>query len=314
MKSNSYMDYVINPVVELANKRKARIACGVFLAIVLLLLFLPLLKYPDPPPGQEGVLISFGEPELGREATRATGEPAEPVQEEEAEEEPVEEPVEEVEEEVVEETPDVEPETEPETQPDKTPDREVQEDINSKERALQKKKEEERKKAEEAERKRQEEEARKKAEAERKRQEAEARKKAEAEKLKNEIGDLFKNDDGGGRGNNDKDGNQGDPAGGDSDILEGITTGSGRVGGGLGNRGGSGPQIRDNSQATGRVVVRVCVDAGGNVVSAKFTQAGSTTANNTLISKAIDNAKRWDFKPGSVDKQCGTITYDFKVK
>lgn len=34
--------------------------------IIILLLFLPLLKFPIPPPGQEGILVSFGMPDQGQ--------------------------------------------------------------------------------------------------------------------------------------------------------------------------------------------------------------------------------------------------------
>ena len=125
---------------------------------------------------------------------------------------------------------------------------------------------------------------------------------------------LF-NQNGDGKGNTGTPGNQGDPNGDpNASNLDGISTGSGMVGGGLGNRGGKGPKITDKSQATGRVVVKVCVDSRGKVVSAKYTQSGSTTSNSQLRRLAESNAKKWSFKPGELDKQCGTITYEFKVK
>lgn len=304
------MDTLIEQQHEQTNKQRARIVSAVVHILLIILAFIPLLQYPDPPPGQEGVLISFGQPDVGMgNDDPAIGQPPaaeeEPVEEEEPEPEP-------------------EPETKPQTQPqekpapDPTPDREVNTDRNSEEIAL-KKREEERKKQEqaeadrkareEAERKAQEEAARKA------REEAERKKQEEADELKSNIGDLFKSDESGsGRGNNDKPGNQGDPNGGDSDILEGISTGSGRVGGGLGSRGGSGPPVQDKTQAQGIVVIKVCVDPNGEVLSARFTQDGSTTNNSSLIQSAIKNAKKWNFKAGSVDKQCGTITYDFRLK
>lgn len=104
----------------------------------------------------------------------------------------------------------------------------------------------------------------------------------------------------------------GDP---NSKNLEGITTGTGSVGGSLGNRNVlSAPRITDNSALEGTVVIAVCVDANGSVVSADFTQKGSTTSNSTLANLAVNNARKWKFSTGDVDKQCGTLTYRFKVQ
>ena len=121
---------------------------------------------------------------------------------------------------------------------------------------------------------------------------------------------------GDGKGKTDKPGNQGDPNGDpDAKKLEGISTGSGMVGGGLGDRGVVfEPKISDNSQKTGTVVVRVCVDRNGDVVSADYTQKGSTTADSELRNIAINSAKKFRFAKSSIDKQCGTITIDFKVR
>jgi TonB family protein len=139
---------------------------------------------------------------------------------------------------------------------------------------------------------------RKKAEAEaKKRAEEEARRRAEADKLKNDIGGLFID---------------GDP---NASSLEGISTGTGKVGGGLGSRGVlKSPPVSQNSQKAGTVVVSVCVDSNGKVTSADFTQRGSTTADSQLVNAAIRNAKNWQFSEGAVDKQCGTISYNFKVR
>jgi hypothetical protein len=183
--------------------------------------------------------------------------------------------------------------------------------------AIQKKKQEEdaRKQEVEAERQKRVEEAKKKAEAEaeaKKKADQEAQEKAEYEKAKKQFGDSF----GGGKGKTDKPGNQGDPNGDpDAKKLEGISTGSGMVGGGLGDRGVLfEPKISDNSQKTGTVVVRVCVDRNGDVVSADYTQKGSTTADSELRQIAISSSKKFRFSKSSVDKQCGTITIDFKVR
>ena len=312
------MEIVSTPQEE-RNKKKGLITSLSIHLLFLLLCLLPFLTFPDPPPGQEGILVNLGLPDQGQGDNNAA--PAETTSP------PEEEIVEEVE-------PEPEPEPEkPEPKPEKPvekekpkPEKEVVKD-NSKELALKRKKEKERKEREasekqereEREKKRREElEKKRKAEAaaEKKRQEEAARKakEAEANKLKDQLGGLFGNGDG--KGNTGKPGNQGDPNGDpNSDRLEGISTGSGRVGGGLGSRGVlRSPKVTDNSQKQGKVVVKVCVDRSGNVTSADYTQRGSTTTDSKLISLAVRNAKNWKFNKGDLDKQCGTITYEFKVR
>lgn len=268
---------------------------------LLLLALLPLLTFPDPPPGQEGILVNLGLPDIGEGNDNAgPAEVSEPVDEPEPAAEPeVAPPVKET----VKET----------KKPDPVPQKEIikTEDPNAVALRKQKEREEaERQRQKELEeQKRREEDARKRAEAE-----AQAKKEAEANALKKELGGLFGS--GGGKGNTGKPGNQGDP-GGDPDAskLEGISTGSGSVGGGLGNRGvTSAPKITDNSQQEGTAVVRVCVNSSGDVISAEFTQLGSTITDSRLKNIAVSNAERWKFSPGGVDKQCGTITYRFRVQ
>lgn len=300
---------------EEKNKKKGMVVSIVAHTLLILLALLPLLTFPDPPPGQEGILVNLGIPDVGQGEENA---PPVETQPEEPEKEvtPVETTVEEPEEEEVIEDPIP-------TKPEPTPKKEVIKTEDPAAIALKKKKEEEARKKREEDRKKadEEERKRKKAEAERKRKAEEARKAAEEKKkyedAKNKYGGLFGGGSGSGKGNTGKSGNQGDPGGDpNSDILEGISTGKGRVGGGLGSRGvTAAPTVTDNSQKTGVVVVKVCVDSAGKVIGTPtFTQSGSTTADSRLIQLAISNAKRWRFAKGSVDKQCGTIKYDFKVK
>lgn len=303
------MDHIIDHN-ERKDKRKGYTASILAGIAVIILLFLPLLRYPIPPPGQEGILVNLGLPDIGQGNSNAG-----PTV-------PVDDVVEEVEEETAPPEELSEPEPPQPTQAPPTEDRpeEVLTDersnepaISEQERAEQEARQrreqeaEERRRQEEAERKRQEAEARKRAEEE-------ARKQAEAEKMKENIGGLFGKDEG--KGNTGQAGNQGDP-GGDPDAskLEGISTGSGQVGGGLSGRGvTASPRVTDRSQDQGVVVVRVCVDRSGNVLSAEFTQRGSTATSARLKSLAVSNARKWKFSPGNVDKQCGTITYNFKVR
>jgi TonB family protein len=87
------------------------------------------------------------------------------------------------------------------------------------------------------------------------------------------------------------------------------------VGGGLGSRGVTyEPKISDNSQKVGKVVVNVCVDRSGKVISAEYTQKGSTTTDSDLRELAERSARKFVFTESGIEKQCGTITVDFKVR
>ncbi|MBP7184763.1 MAG: energy transducer TonB [Saprospiraceae bacterium] len=147
-----------------------------------------------------------------------------------------------------------------------------------------------------------------------------AAKAEEAKKLKDAKSKFGGFNRGGGNGegngNTSTPGNQGsgdgDP---NSKNLEGIANGSGTVGGGLGGRSVKyKPQIQEKSKETGTVVLAVCVDRDGNILSAEYTQRGSTTTNTELKKAAIEGAKRFKFEAANVDKQCGTITIRFTVK
>ncbi|KGE89852.1 MAG: TonB family protein [Phaeodactylibacter xiamenensis] len=280
------------------NKKRGMIVSVAVHVVLLMLAVLPLLTFPDPPPGQEGILVNLGLPDVGEGSENAGPAPA-------VEEDPVDVPQEET-----------APPPPAESEPEPEPEREVITADDS-EVAIQKEKDRKRKEQEARERReREQEEARKRAEAEarRKAEEAQRQKEAEAANLKESLGGLF--GDGDGKGNTGTAGNQGDPNGDpNSDILTGISTGSGTVGGGLGSRGVARThKPQDNSQEQGVVVVKVCVDRSGNVISADFTQRGSTATSSRLKNLAISSAKRWQFAPGQVDKQCGTITYNFRAQ
>jgi outer membrane biosynthesis protein TonB len=144
---------------------------------------------------------------------------------------------------------------------------------------------------------------------------AKADKQAQADAA-SRIGDRFRKPGGGGgngsgAGNGGKPGNQGDPNG-DASGGGGRGKGPGQADG-FGNRGvRSAPKLNDSSQSSGKVVLKVCIDADGNVTSAVYRAQGSTTDDLELKEKAISNAKSYKFEPGSSDN-CGTITYNFKV-
>lgn len=265
-------------------KKAVRTSVVVNIGLLILLLF-PFMSFQVPPPGEEGILVSFGMPDMGRGDDRPDTQ-----QEEEVPPQPEEE------------TPP--PPAEPEVVEEQVVEEEVitQEDPNA--IALKKKEEEEaRQKAEKERQERLEEQRRK---------EAEAKKEAEYAEAKKQFGDLF----GGGKGSTDTEGNQGDPLGDpNADNLEGLSTGQGSVGGGLGGRRIQYvPKVVESSQKTGRVVVRVCVNEAGQVFESSFTQKGSTTGDPDLVATAVKFSRQYRFSESTVSKQCGTITFDFKVK
>ena len=73
-------------------------------------------------------------------------------------------------------------------------------------------------------------------------------------------------------------------------------------------------RINDTSQKSGKVVIEVCVDRTGGVVSADYTQRGSTTSDSELKTKAIQAARGYKFAASTADQQCGTITFNFQLK
>ncbi len=127
---------------------------------------------------------------------------------------------------------------------------------------------------------------------------------------------------GNGQGNSSTPGYQGSPNGSPNGSLNG-TGGSGN-GPGSGNGNGFGwdlkgrdkiaiPIPQDNSQLSGKVVVEIGVDRDGNVVQARGGVKGSTTLDQTLITKAENAARKAKFtkNPDAADIQQGHITYNF---
>ncbi len=146
--------------------------------------------------------------------------------------------------------------------------------------------------------------------------EAEKAKKEKAEQqLKNQkkqFGELFDQR----KGPNAGDGDRGNPIGkSDEGAVDGLNGGTGKIGGGLSGRGLLyEPTIEDDSQIQGKVVIRVCVNKKGEVYEAKFTQKGSTTTDRRLVQLAEEAALKYLFTESKSDKQCGTITVDFKLR
>lgn len=273
---------------EKKERRKAMLLSFLFHVATIILLMLPLLKYPDPPPGQDGILIALGNPDEGTGPIEPGGpeEPTPVVQNEEPKPEP--KPKEEV-----------KPKEKVKSTEPLVSDQELE--INRK-KAIEKKEKEERdlkEKQETAER----------IKIAKEREEANQREEQEA-------AELIKNIKKGSGGTSGKSGKGGQVNGDENGkVEEGISTGTGMVGGGLGGRGVvSSPILKDDSNNRGSVIVAICLDKDGNVTEAKFQLQGSTVTSGKLRDLAVNNAKQWRFKPGNEERQCGIITYTFKVQ
>ncbi|MFZ4632835.1 MAG: hypothetical protein ACOYNO_01375 [Saprospiraceae bacterium] len=153
------------------------------------------------------------------------------------------------------------------------------------------------------------------------------REQAEKDAKKGKFGSTFGQGSGSGQGNTGKPGNQGQPNGtGNNPNGTGPGTGGGQgggsgtgtgssIGGGLGGRKLLGkPKMVDNSQKSGKVNVEVCVNKNGEVISADFTQRGSTTSDSELRNKAISWAKQHKFGTSANEKECGTILFNFQLQ
>lgn len=187
--------------------------------------------------------------------------------------------------------------------------------------ALKKKAEEERKRLaeEEALRKKQQQEELARIEAERIAREQAAAEKAAKEqaaiKRAQELGKAFGNNSGStGSGNSSGSTQQGKPDGGSSSL--GITHGNGPSISLKGRtpREGTILKPKDNSNVEGVVVVRICVDAEGNVISATKGQ-GTDIYDDNLINAAIEAARKVKFNAQEgAQNAYGTITYKFTFK
>lgn len=281
---------------EEENKKRGLLFSLLLHLLFFLICYIPFLSYQDPPPRKQGILINFGTVESGGgdvtpaqqkdEEVKVIEEKKSPATKENKEEKKESKPVKEK---VVKEDPVA-----------KKVDSKSTQDVND---VIATKKVE--KSSEEIA-------AEQKAAKEAKEAAAAAAKAEEFKQAKSQFGDLFSKGRGPATNNQDKGDPKGKP---NQEALEGISTGLGVIGGGLSNRGlAYEPEISEDSQKTGKVVIKVCVDNSGEVVSSRFTQRGSTTTDEDLIAVALGAAKRYKFVVGEIDKQCGTITIDFKLK
>jgi len=72
--------------------------------------------------------------------------------------------------------------------------------------------------------------------------------------------------------------------------------------------------IRDSTAQTGTVVIYLCVNRKGKVISAEYSSKGSTTTDVQLIRLATENARQWRFEKSREKKQCGNVTFNFRLK
>lgn len=299
------MDHAL-PNKKEENRRKGIIVSVMVHALLLLIALIPYMVSEQIPKELSGIVVAFGAPDAGR----SNANPISDSQDRTANTTAVESSSSD---QATNSTAPQKEETYEDPSPDTKPVQDMTPVSNTSDVTVDDSKKEENERAEaaaEAERQKRLAEERASIEAQK---EAEAKaKKAAFDDSKSKFSDLL----GSGKGSNNNDGNEGDPKGDpNSDALNKIATGSGRIGGGLANRGVLyEPEINDNSQYTGVVVVKVCVNSSGKVVEANFTQRGSTTTNKVLVDIAIDAAKKYKFTSSEVETQCGNITIEFKVK
>ncbi len=140
--------------------------------------------------------------------------------------------------------------------------------------------------------------------------EEERKKQEEKSKAKSLFSNMFKSDD------NAADASKGSENGKpNAEALNDLTSGSGKVGTGLGSRELLyAPIISDNTQKTGRVIINICVDQSGKVINTKFRQKGSTTTDAHLVQLAESSVRKYKFSQSKISEQCGDIIIDFKLK
>lgn len=291
---NMYTTHLITEQEKENKKNSFYTSVAVHMLLILLLLMIPLKRAIQQEDSLQGVVVSFGNPDGGNN-TAFTEEPLEA--------EATEEKLEEAEEEEAKETP-----TPKKVETAKAPTQKVEAKITedkspivaSKEKVVEKQ-------VEKVEVKEQS--SSTAAEAA-----AKAKAKADAEKQaasKSKFSSLF-GQGSSGEVNEQKGDEFGQP---DASVLEGLSKGKGEAGDGLDARGLIyEPTISDNSQRSGDVVVKVCVNAAGEVTTAKYTQRGSSTTDSYLINLAEKSAKKYRFTKSEAKEQCGTITIHFIVK
>ncbi|MEG1759573.1 MAG: TonB family protein [Alistipes sp.] len=110
-------------------------------------------------------------------------------------------------------------------------------------------------------------------------------------------------------------GNQGDPSGSPQGSHDGTGQGLSGVAYDLSGRSvvGSLPKPAYTANVSGKVIVDVTVDAGGQVTGATYHPQGSTTSNASLVAAARAAAMKARFSESESFVQGGTITYIFRM-
>ncbi len=302
--------------------RRGLIATIVYHILLLLLLVFAGLTFPDPPPGEEGILVNFGTDETGfgdfepMGDDQQAGEPEQPVVEESPEF--IEEIPEPVQEEVVTYTP-----------PDPTPVDNTQdvEEVKVKEDPKPTPEEIERQRQEKLERERQEEIERERIEQERiEREQREEQERIERERQeqaaklnnlgKNAFGNKGVGETEGSEGITEGNGNQGVTTGSpDADRYDtGGGLGNGISFGGLGSRQAVGSLPKPNMSGCDitqkiEVKVEIQVDKDGKVISASVLTA--TYQDNCIWTMVVEAAKksRFSVDQGANYRETGWIRY-----
>jgi hypothetical protein len=266
----------LNSSAELKNRNLGKVTSTVVHIILVVLLFLNFFTYPDPPPGQEGFTV-VGSVDVASSNEQEVNETN---------------PKKEIEEVVPKE---IKPVIKPKETTKKTVDREVKKDPTSEEIALAKKIKE------------QKDEERKEQLLEEARIQAEQDRIDKQNEAINKNKQLFDNSKNGKPGDSETEGEN--PNSGNLEKLgDGMS-----LGGGLGDRGVVNSATFDPAeQVKGKVTIDVCVDANGNVLTAKRTLKNTTITSQAVIEQAVKFAKKWKFEKGK--KACGTITYVIKLK
>ncbi len=319
-------DHMPNPLISAkrAEEEEQHRKRGLKLSIILHLFLLIVLVFPFisalPPVGQEGIIINFGNTDVGQGTEEPLTEDARP----DASSEPS--PSEPLADASTASTPPPSPtprsqetskaiakkevvtDANADTPSVKKDDKKAKEDAAKKAQA-----EAEKRKKEAAER---EEAAKKKAEAEAKRKAEEAARKKEEAKKK--FGFPGQNNSTG-QGENGETGNQGSSDGDpNSENLDTRQSGKGDAGEGIDLAGRSvvnRPDVDENSNEAGTVRVKICVDNEGRVTSAKSTAQGSTITNTEIIELAENKAKEFQFSKNNARReQCGSILFTFTVE
>lgn len=288
------------------NKKKGLIVSFVIHILLLLIALVPYLASEEFPKEVSGIVVAFGTPDGGSSDANPISNDDEAIAQDQPEEDTSTDDKEES------KSTSKQKETQ-DPSPNKKPVSDLTPISNTSDVAVEDaKKEKARKDAEAAEAENKKRQAEEIARKEAQRKADEEAKKAAYNESKSKFSDLL----GSGKGNNNNSGTEGDPKGDpNSDALNEIATGAGRIGGGLTDRGVLfEPEIDDNSQYTGIVVTKVCVNSEGKVIEAKFTQQGSTTTNKVLVDIAVKAAKKYKFTPSDIETQCGNITIEFKVR